>query len=105
MWIDTRNGFLAGYITYDRQGKVWKQVEGCFGQQIQGNVVNKDATGHPHWSWTFVHVADVQSGRVTLLNQVKEIAGGYKTNFDPPNEEAVYERFLTQSAIARLGAV
>lgn len=105
MWIDARNGMLAGYITYDRRGEIWKQIEGAFGQQIQGNVVNKDSTGHPHWSWTFVHIQDVQSGRMSLLNHVKEISGGYKSAYETNDEKAIYDKYCTQAAIARLGTV
>jgi len=105
MWIDARNGMLAGYITYDRRGQIWKQVEGCFGQQIQGDVVNKDKSGHPNWTWTFVHIQDVQSGRMSLLNHVKSIQGGYNSRYEVDNESEVFDKFLTQAAIARLGAV
>ena len=105
MWIDARSGMLAGYITYDRRGQIWKQVEGCFGQQVQGDVANLDSTGHPHWSWTFVHIQDVQSGRMSLLNHVKQISGGYQSRYEVPSEDEVYDKFLTQAAIARLGTV
>ena len=31
---------------------------------------------HPYWSWTRVHAHDVQTNRVTRLEQVKEVVGG-----------------------------
>lgn len=105
MWIDVRNGMLADYITFDRRGKAWKQVEASFGQQIEGDVVNKDKDGHPHWSVTQVHIGDIQSGRMSMLQFVKEIHGGYKSRYEVPDEKAVYETFLTQAALARLGTV
>lgn len=105
MWMDVRNGMLAGYITYDRRGQIWKQVEGCFGQKVDGKAAWNDKNGAPHWSWTFVHIQDFQSKRMSLLTQVKEIKGGYRTQFEFPDENAVYEKYLTQAAIARLGAV
>lgn len=107
VWVDVRNAMVVAYITYDRRGDLWKQVDPCFGPQVQGNFVNKDRHGHPHWSWTQVHFHDIQSGRMDQFNQVKAIAGGYESRYEAPNqdEKAIYDKFLTQSAIARLGAV
>jgi len=105
MWLDVRNSMLAGYITFDRRGQMWKQVEGCFGQKVDGKTTWNDKSGHPHWSWTFVHIQDIQSKRMSLLTQVKEITGGYRNIFEADDENAMYEKYLTQAAIARLGAV
>ncbi len=105
IWVDTRNAMVIAYITYDRRGNIWKQVDPAFGPQVQGKFVNKDETGHPHWSWTSVHIHDIQSNRMSLLNHVKQISGGYSSNYYNPDENAVYEKFLTQAAIARLGTV
>ena len=105
IWVDTRNAMVIAYITYDRRGAIWKQVDPAFGPQVQGKFVNKDETGHPNWSWTSVHIHDIQSNRMSLLNHVKQISGGYSSNYYNPDEKSVYEKFCTQSAIARLGTV
>jgi len=105
IWVDVRNAMVIAYITYDRRGAIWKQVDPAFGPQIQGKFVNKDETGHPNWSWTSVHIHDIQSNRMSLLNHVKQISGGYSSSYYSPDENAVYEKFCTQSAIARLGTV
>jgi len=105
LWLDARNSMLSGYLTYDRRGQIWKQVEAAFGQQIQGDVVNKDKDGYPNWSWTFVHIMDIQSGRMSLLNHVKQIAGGYQSLYYSDDENGAFEKYLTQAAIARLGTV
>jgi hypothetical protein len=108
MWIDARNGMLSGYITYDRRDKVWKQVDAAFGQQVQGDVINKDKYGYPVWSVAHVHIGDVQSGRMSLLQFVKEIRGGYKARYevkDEAEEVAAFDTFLTQNALNRLGTV
>ena len=55
----------------------------------------------PLWSWNFVIVHDVQTGRISLPELVKSIPGGYETHYDDPND---YDRYLTKSAIRRLGA-
>tara|TARA_R110000850_G_scaffold70053_5_gene155332 strand:+ start:5480 stop:6877 length:1398 start_codon:yes stop_codon:yes gene_type:complete len=107
IWVDARNAMVVAYITFDRRGELWKQVDPCFGPQKQGNFVNKDKYGKPHWSWTQVHFHDIQSGRMDQFNHVKEITGGYKSQYEAPggDEEAIYNKYLTQAAIARLGAV
>ncbi|SEP87966.1 Protein of unknown function [Solimonas aquatica] len=107
MWVDVRNSALVAYVTYDRRGELWKQVDPCFGPQVQGKVANKDRHGYPNWSWTQVVFHDIQSGRIDLFNHVKQISGGYQSRYEAPNgdEKGVYDKFCTQAAIARLGAV
>ena len=105
LWLDVRNSMVAGYLTFDRRGSIWKYLEGSFGQKVDGNAVWKDKSGHPHWSWNTVTVHDVQSRHISLLTQVKEITGGYHNIFETDNEQAMYDRYLTQSAIGRLGSV
>ena len=105
--LDARNGMLIQYITYDRRGELWKQVDAAFGQQKEGDFINKDRHGKPHWSWTNVHFHDIQSGRMDLFNHCKQISGGYKSQYEAPggDEKAIVDKFCTQAAIARLGAV
>lgn len=108
MWIDVRNGMLADYVTYDRRGEVWKQVEACFGQFIDGDVTLKYKSGHPVWSVTQVHIGDIQSGRMSLLKFTQEIRGGHKARYgvESPEEEVdAYNTYLTQASLQRLGAV
>lgn len=105
IWVDVRNAMVIAYITFDRRGEIWKQVDPAFGPQVQGNFINKDRHGYPEWSWTSVHIHDIQSNRMSLLNHVKQIAGGYESKYYDPDERRVYNTYLTQSAIARLGTV
>ena len=56
---------------------------------------------HPYWSWTRVHAHDVQTNRVTRLEQVKEVVGGYRSEANIPD---AYDRFLTKGALRRLGS-
>ena len=49
----------------------------------------------------FVIIHDVQTGRISLPELVKEMSGGYPTHYD---DVADYDRYLTKSAIRRLGA-
>lgn len=58
---------------------------------------------HPYWSWCYLHAFDFQTGRITRLEQVKEVAaGGHRTNV---NDDSIFEQYLTQNAIRSLGQV
>jgi hypothetical protein len=55
---------------------------------------------NPYWSWTRLHAHNVQTNRVTRMEQVREVTGGYKTKV---NDQKLYDRFLTRTALRRLG--
>jgi hypothetical protein len=42
----------------------------------------------------------VQTNRVTRLEQVKEVVGGYRSEANNPD---AYDRFLTKGALRRMG--
>jgi hypothetical protein len=88
--------------TFDRRGVIWKQFEAAFGQykNDKAQVLAKD--GHPDWSWFFAHTHDIQSNRMTRFCNEKSITAGYHRQFDTEGVD-VYNKFLTNSAIARLG--
>ena len=100
VWIDTRNMMYIGYHTYDRRGELFKSFEPIFSLYEKGNQRNTTGKGTT-WSWTCVHSHDIQSNRMSRLNQVKEITGGIKSG---RNLEGLYEKYLTEQAIQRLGA-
>ncbi|TDU28751.1 secreted protein [Panacagrimonas perspica] len=102
VWIDARNCHFMSTITTDRRGEIWKQFELGSGQFKNGNAVLNDEKGRPDWSWLHVHSHDIQSNRMSILLHAKEVAGGYKTTFQTGGVD-VYNKFLTSSAIARLG--
>jgi hypothetical protein len=62
----------------------------------------KDASGHPSWSWTYVHSHDIQANRMSRFVQAKEITGGYQSSY-ATNGVDVYNKYLTVQAIQRLG--
>lgn len=100
VWVDTRNMMYIGYETYDRRGQLFKSFEPIFSEYEKGNL--RELTGKNHtWSWTALHCHDIQSNRMSRLNQVKQITGGIKS---ARNSEGLYEKYLTEQAIARLGA-
>jgi len=48
-----------------------------------------------------VHSHDIQTNRMSRFSQSKEITGGIQS---VRNVEGLYEKYLTEQAIARLGA-
>jgi hypothetical protein len=101
VWIDTRNNMYNSSITFDRRGEVWKSFETGSGRQQKGSVVNKNKDGTPAWSWDYCHVHDIQSNRMSRFHHAQASPAGYKSEYDPSYD--FYNKFLTNSAIARLG--
>ncbi|MBI5920205.1 MAG: DUF1329 domain-containing protein [Betaproteobacteria bacterium] len=100
LWIDVRNQLFIGYHTYDRRGALFKSFEPQFGLYEKGNI--KDMTGkQTTWSWSRCLAHDIQSNRLSRYNQNKEIPGGFKSG---RNVDGMYEKFMTEQAIGRLGA-
>jgi hypothetical protein len=92
----------AQLVAYDRRGGVWKGFEIGNGPFENGKDSVRDAAGHPEWSWLFVHSNDIQSNRRTRLRHSPGISSGYKSVYAAGDVD-VYNKFLTTSAIARLG--
>ena len=85
-------------VSYDRQGQIYRSFDGAFSQYGADSGLSE--AGDPYWSWTRVHAYDIQTNRMTRLEQVKNIDGGYATSV---NDEGVYDRYMTRSALRRLG--
>ena len=102
VWVDTRNMEFIACHTYDRRGELFKSFEPVFSLYEKGKLRNLDHTGkHSTWSWTGVLCHDIQSNRMSRFVQAKEIAGGIKS---ARNVEGLYEKYLTEQAVSRLGA-
>ena len=99
VWFDTRTLLPVVMVTYDRQGRVFKSFEGAASKYQDGDKTIMDGK-HPYWSWCCVHAHNIQSDLMSRFEQVKEVAGGYRTGVNDPD---VYDQFLTLSALRRLG--
>ncbi|PKO28700.1 MAG: hypothetical protein CVU32_00395 [Betaproteobacteria bacterium HGW-Betaproteobacteria-5] len=100
VWLDARNMMYIGYHTYDRRGELFKSFEPTYSLLEKGNV--REMTGkHTAWTWTSIMSHDIQSNRMSRIVQAKEIAGGIKSVRNP---EGIYDKYLTEQAISRLGA-
>ena len=100
VWFDARTLLPLSMVSFDRRGEIYRSFDGAFSMYEDGDNSVMDGK-HPYWSWTRVHAHDVQTNRMTRLEQVKEVAGGYKTQV---NVEGIYDRYLTQAALRRLGS-
>ncbi|NKI18662.1 DUF1329 domain-containing protein [Spongiibacter sp. KMU-166] len=99
VWFDVRNGMPVAMVTYDRKGKPFRSFDGCY--SIYDNGDNKIMDGqHPYWSWTYLHAYEFQSGRMTRIEQVRELNGGH---YSRANDDSIYDEYLTHAAIQRLG--
>ncbi|MGQ0620839.1 MAG: DUF1329 domain-containing protein [Panacagrimonas sp.] len=102
VYVDARNMMFPSQVTYDRRGEIWKQFEPGFGQYKNDKAEVLDANGKPDWSWIYCHTHDIQSGRMTRFRHEKSVAAGYKSVYAAGDVD-VYNKFLTTSAMARLG--
>jgi hypothetical protein len=99
VWFDARTLTPLTMVSYDRRGEIFKSFDGAFSlYERDGKQIDDGA--HPYWSWTRVHAFNVQTNRMTRLQQVHKISGGYKMRVNDPS---LYDRFLTVSALRRLG--
>jgi hypothetical protein len=101
VYVDARNMMFPSQVTYDRRGQIWKQFEPGYSQLKNDKAEIKDANGYPEWSWMYCHTHDIQSGRMTRFRHLKGITG-YPSKYAMQGED-VYNKYLTTSAIARLG--
>jgi hypothetical protein len=86
-------------VSYDRRGEIFKSFDAAFSIYQNGERVVSEGN-NPYWSWTRVHAFNVQTNRMTRLEQVRQVSGGYEMVV---NDDSLYDRFLTVSALRRLG--
>jgi hypothetical protein len=102
VYVDARNMMFPSQVTYDRRGQMWKQFEPGFSQYKNDKGQILDKNGKPDWSWLYCHTHDIQSNRMTRFRNEKNIPSGYRLQFSTEGVD-VYNKFLTPSAMARLG--
>jgi hypothetical protein len=87
-------------VSYDRRGQPFRSFDGAYSLYEHDSRRFMDGA-HPYWSWTHVHVFDIQTGRMTRLEQVRSITGGHATSV---NDAGIYDKYLTSTALMRLGS-
>jgi hypothetical protein len=99
VWFDMRTLLPIAMVSYDRRGELYRSFDGAYAlYEAPGKTVMDGV--HPYWSWAHVHVFDIQTGRMTRLEQVRSIAGGHTMSV---NDLSIYDRYLTTGALMRLG--
>lgn len=98
VWFDARTLLPLSMLTYDRRGELFKTFDATFSQYEAGAKRVMDGS-HPYWSWCTVHVHDVQTNRISRLQQVRQVPG-HKMRVNDPG---VFDEFLTLPALRRLG--
>jgi len=100
VWFDARTQLPIGMVSYDRRGEPYRSFDGAYGLYQDGDRRFMDGA-HPYWSWVHMHAFDLQTGRMTRIEQVRELPGGHPTRV---NEADIYDRYLTPAALMRLGS-
>ncbi|HIE90042.1 MAG: DUF1329 domain-containing protein [bacterium] len=103
VYIDARSMQGWNGINYDRRGEAYRSFEQGNGMSIgkDGVAVNALNGKSPLWTWNHVISHDIQTNRISLIQLVDEVKGGHKTHYNNPED---YDRFLTVSAMRRLGS-
>lgn len=98
---DARRPVLAPFqmVSFDRRGELFRHFDASFGRYDDRRARVMDRAER-YWSWATVHAYNVQTRRMTRIEQVREVAGGHVLRVNDP---AVYEKYLTQEAMQRQG--
>lgn len=99
VWFDARTLLPLVMVSYDRRGQPFRHFDGAFSVYDDGRGQVMDGR-HPYWSWTTVHAYNVQTKRMTRIEQVSEVKGGHKMRV---NDQGLYEKYLTTTALQHLG--
>ena len=98
VWFDARTGLPLVMVSYDRRGDMFRSFEGAYSVYDDGKARVMDGAD-PYWSWCLVHAYNVQTGRMTRLEQLAEVPG-HKMHVNDPD---IYEKYLTVSALQSRG--
>jgi hypothetical protein len=78
---------------------VYRSFDGAFALYDSNTKPVMDGA-HPYWSWGHLHAFDIQTRRMTRIEQVRTVAGGHRMRV---NDSAIYDSYLTTGALMRLG--
>ncbi len=99
VWFDARTLLPVAMVTFDRRGEAYKSFDGAYSLYDHGGRQVMDGK-YPYWSWCTVHAHDVQTNRVTRLEQTRKVDGGHVMKVNDPD---VYDRYLTMASLQRFG--
>ncbi|MGE0485991.1 MAG: DUF1329 domain-containing protein [Gammaproteobacteria bacterium] len=101
LFLDARNMGVVQAVTYDRNGEVWKGMEGGGGQRKTASAEMLVADGRPEWSWCWAISHDVQKNDVTRFHHGQTCRGNWSSALDPDID--LVNEYMTQQALRRLG--
>lgn len=99
VWFDARTQLPLAMVTFDRRGEMFRSFDGAYALYDSGDRKVMDGK-HPYWSWGHVHAYDVQTGKMTRLEQVQRIGNGHRMMV---NNQDIYDQYLTNAALRRMG--
>ncbi|PWR20307.1 DUF1329 domain-containing protein [Zavarzinia aquatilis] len=97
--FDLRTMLPITMVSYDRRGQLFRSFDGAYSLYDDGKDRVMDGA-RPYWSWTHVHAFNVQTGRMTRIEQVARLSGGDVMRVNDPE---IYDLYLTQGAMQRRG--
>ncbi len=100
VWFDARTLVPFQMVSFDRRGELFRHFDAAFARYDDGRARVMDGA-EPYWSWATVHAYNVQTKRMTRIEQVREVAGGHTMRVNDPS---VYDKYLTQAAMLRQGS-
>ena len=100
VWFDARTLTPFQMVSYDRRGELFRHFDASFSRYDDGRSRVMNGT-EPYWSWCTLHASNLQNGRMTRIEQVRELPGGHRMRVNDP---AIYEQYLTASAMMRQGS-
>lgn len=100
VWFDARTQLPLGMVTYDRRGELFRSFDGAYGLYEKPDGQRVMDGKHTYWSWGHAQAFDVQSGKMTRIEQLASIGNGHRMKV---NDEDIYSRYLTNTALRRLG--
>lgn len=100
VWFDARTLLPLAMVSYDRRGQPFRFFDGAYGVYDDGRGRVMDGRT-PYWSWATVHAHNVQTNRITRIEQVRQVPGGHSMKVNDPS---VFENYLTVAAMQRLGS-
>lgn len=97
--FDARTLLPLKMISYDRRGKPFRYFDGSF-SLFEDKYDRVTDGANTYWSWSTIHAFNVQTSRMSRIEQVKSVAGGHVMLV---NDSSIYSRYLTTDALQRLG--
>lgn len=99
VWFDARTLIPLAMLSFDRRGQMFRFFDVSYSRYEDGAMRVSDGQ-YAYWSWCAIHAYNLQTNRMTRIEQVRELPGGHHMRVNDPS---IYDRYLSLQAIQRLG--